>query len=267
MNSFSELNLSKQILKSLDDLGFKSPTPIQQKAFNLIMSGKDVVGIAQTGTGKTFAYLLPILRQMTFSEQRQPRVLIVVPTRELVVQVVEEIKKLTTYFTVRTVGIYGGGNINTQKQTVYNGVDILVATPGRLMDMFLSRAVLFHSIKKLVIDEVDEMLNLGFRTQLMQIVDALPSKRQNLLFSATLNEDVEAMITNYFNSPNYIELITRGTALEKIIQRAYLVPNFYTKVNLLKSLLFSDKDMSKILCFVKNKRIANELFEELENIF
>jgi ATP-dependent RNA helicase RhlE len=132
------------------------------KSMPVIMSGKDAVGIAQTGTGKTFAYLLPILRQHTFSEQRHPRVLILVPTRELVVQVVTEIEKLTKYMSVRVAGIYGASNINKQKQQVYDGVDILVATPGRLIDLTHSRSVQFGSIKKLVIDEVDEMLNLGF---------------------------------------------------------------------------------------------------------
>ena len=191
MTTFKDLNLSKQIFNALNDIGFDSPTPIQEKAFPVIMSGKDVVGIAQTGTGKTFSYLLPILRQITFSEQRQPRVLIVVPTRELVMQVVGEIEKLSKYMNVRFTGVYGGGNINIQKQKVYDGLDILVATPGRLIDLTLSRTLQFNGIQKLVIDEVDEMLNLGFRTQLIKILDILPEKRQNLMFSATLNEDVE----------------------------------------------------------------------------
>jgi ATP-dependent RNA helicase RhlE len=162
MTTFKDLNLTKPLINALSDIGFESPTPIQEKAFPVIMSGKDAVGIAQTGTGKTFAYLLPILRQLTFSEQRQPRVLIVVPTRELVVQVVDEVAKLSTYMQARCVGVYGGGNINIQKQKVYDGVDILVATPGRLIDLTLSRTLQFNSIQKLVIDEVDEMLNLGF---------------------------------------------------------------------------------------------------------
>jgi ATP-dependent RNA helicase RhlE len=267
VSTFNDLNLTKQQLKALHDIGFETPTPIQEKAFPIIMSGKDAVGISQTGTGKTFAYILPILRQLTFSEQRQPRVLIVVPTRELVVQVVNEVNKLAKYMNVRCLGIYGGANINTQKQQVYDGVDILVATPGRLMDLYLSRILQFHAIKKLVIDEVDEMLNLGFRPQLLQIMDALPPKRQNLLFSATLTEDVELMIANYFYKPDYIELISRGTPLEKIIQRAYHVPNFYTKVNLLKSLLTHDKEITKALLFVRNKKIADDLVKQLNPEF
>ena len=267
MITFKDLNLSKQLLRALDDIGFENPTPIQEKAFPIISSGTDAVGIAQTGTGKTFAYLLPILRQLTYSEQRQPRVLIVVPTRELVAQVVGEIEKLTKYMNVRCYGVYGASNINTQKQKVYDGLDILVATPGRLIDLTLSRTLQLGSVKKLVIDEVDEMLNLGFRAQLTQILDILPPKRQTLLFSATLNEDVELMISKYFNKPEYIELISRGTPLEKIIQHAYFVPNFNTKINLLKWLLNKEKGFSKVLLFVKSKKIADDISLALEQDF
>jgi ATP-dependent RNA helicase RhlE len=267
MITFKNLNLSKQLLRALDDIGFENPTPIQEKAFPIISSGTDAVGIAQTGTGKTFAYLLPILRQLTYSEQRQPRVLIVVPTRELVAQVVGEIEKLTKYMNVRCYGVYGASNINTQKQKVYDGLDILVATPGRLIDLTLSRTLQLGSVKKLVIDEVDEMLNLGFRAQLTQILDILPPKRQTLLFSATLNEDVELMISKYFNKPEYIELISRGTPLEKIIQHAYFVPNFNTKINLLKWLLHKEKGFSKVLLFVKSKKIADDISLALEEDF
>ena len=267
MQTFSELNLSKQLLKALSDIGFESPTPIQAKAFPIIMSGRDAIAIAQTGTGKTFSYLLPLLRQLTFSEQRQPRILIVVPTRELVVQVVNEITKLIKYMSVRCLGVYGGVKTSDQKQKVYDGIDILVATPGRLMDLYLSRVLQLNCIKKLVIDEVDEMLNLGFRPQLLQIMEALPAKRQNLLFSATLNEEVERMIKDYFQAPEYIEMVSRGTPLEKIIQQAYKVPNFYTKVNLLMSLLSTDKEISKALLFVKNKKVADNLFKELKPEF
>ncbi len=264
MISFNDLNLSKPLLKAIQDLGLENPTPIQEKAFSVIMSGKDAVGIAQTGTGKTFAYLVPVLRQLTYSEQRHPRVLIVVPTRELVVQVVTEIEKLSKYMSLRVFGVYGASNINTQKQKVYDGLDILVATPGRLIDLTLSRTLQFSAVKKLIIDEVDEMLNLGFRPQLKQILEVLPAKRQNLMFSATLTEDVEAIIEKYFNTPEYIEVITRGTPLEKIIQQAYHIPNFYSKVNLLKWLLQKDETMTKVLLFVKNKKIADDLEKELE---
>jgi len=167
--TFKDLNLSTQLLNALDDLGFETPTPIQEQAFSTVMSGKDVVGIAQTGTGKTYAYMLPILRMLKYSVQQNPRVLVLVPTRELVVQVVDEIEKLSTYINLRVTGVYGGTNINTQKQAVSEGLDIVVATPGRLYDLAVSRALQLKSIQKIVIDEVDVMLDLGFRHQLMNI--------------------------------------------------------------------------------------------------
>jgi ATP-dependent RNA helicase RhlE len=264
---FADLNLSKPLVRALDDLGFKYPTPIQEKALPVVMSGKDAIGIAQTGTGKTFAYLLPILRQLTFSEQRHPRALIVVPTRELVVQVVDEIKKLAKYMSVRVVGVYGGANINTQKTALFAGCDIVVATPGRVIDLSTVRSLNLSSLQKFVIDEVDEMLNLGFRAQLLQMMDMLPQRRQNLMFSATLTEDVEMMIEKYFYKPEYVELVSRGTPLQKIIQRSYNVLNFYTRVNLLKHLLNTDEEMTKVLLFVKNKKIADELYEEMKAEF
>ncbi len=264
--TFHDLNLSKPLLRAITDLGFTLPTPIQIKAYPAVMSGKDTIAIAQTGTGKTFAYLIPIIRQITFSEQRHPRILIVVPTRELVVQVINEIKKLTPYITIRIGGIYGGANINPQKQLIYNGLDILVATPGRLMDMILDRTLQLKDIQKLVLDEVDELLSLGFRTQLVQLMEKLPVKRQNLLFSATLDEEVEKIIETYFITPQYLELIARGTPLDKIAQSAYKVPNFYTKVNLLQHLLANDVALKKVLVFCKNKNMANDVFTALEPV-
>lgn len=264
--TFSDLNLNRFLLDALGEMGYTTPTPIQEKAFSVIMSNKDVVGIAQTGTGKTFAYLLPILRQLTFSNQKQPRVLIVVPTRELVVQVVQEIESLTSYMNVRFAGIYGGTNLNKQKQLVYEGLDILVATPGRLLDLALDGVLKLKQIKKLVIDEVDEMLNLGFRPQLITLLDLLPMKRQNILFSATLTKEVDDLLDTFFKSPIKIEIASSGSPLDTIIQQAYPAPNFYTKVNLLVDLLQDKNTFNKVLVFVKNKKQATILFEELELI-
>jgi ATP-dependent RNA helicase RhlE len=257
--TFEELNLSNPLLNALADLEYIHPTPIQEKSFALVMSGKDLVGVAQTGTGKTFAYLLPLLRQLKFSNQRQPRILIVVPTRELVLQVVNEIKKLTKYMTVRAVGVYGGTNINTQKQLVYDGSDILVATPGRLIDLTLTGVLRLTSVQKLVIDEVDEMLNLGFRSQLVQVMELLPENRQNIMFSATLTEDVENLINDFFFDTQKIEIAPHGTPLKNIIQKVYFAQNFNTKVNLLKLLLQTDSEMSKVLIFCGSKKNADRL--------
>ena len=262
--TFADLNLNTPLQNALDDLGYKIPTTIQHRVFPVVMSGRDVCGIAQTGTGKTFAYLLPCLRQWKFSKDKAPQVLILVPTRELVAQVVENVKALTTYMNLIVVGVYGGVNINTQQIEVMKGVDVLVATPGRLYDLAMNGAFKTKMIKKLVIDEVDEMLNLGFRTQLKNILDFLPPKRQNLLFSATMTEDVEALIDNYFNNPVRVEAAPTGTPLENIIQTGYEVANFNTKVNLLDLLLRSDETMTKVLVFAATKQLADQLYEQME---
>ncbi|HAB26648.1 MAG TPA: DEAD/DEAH box helicase, partial [Xanthomarina gelatinilytica] len=204
MSTFQDLNLNTPLYNALDDLGFTQPTPIQEQAFNVVASGKDVVGIAQTGTGKTFAYMLPILKNLKFSKQDNPRILVLVPTRELVVQVVEEIEKLAKYINVRVLGVYGGVNINTQKMAVAQGLDIIVATPGRLYDLAVSRVLQLKSIQKVVIDEVDVMLDLGFRHQLMNIFDILPERRQNIMFSATMTQDVDELITDFFIAPERV---------------------------------------------------------------
>lgn len=248
-------------------MAFVNPTPIQEKAFPVVMSGKDVVGIAQTGTGKTLAYLLPLLRQHTFSKQKDPRILILVPTRELVIQVVEEIRKLTAYMTVRVVGVYGGTNINNQKQLLYDGLDILVATPGRLVDLSMTGILRLKSIQKLVIDEVDEMLNLGFRPQLISLMEIIPAKRQNLMFTATLTEDVECLISDFFSNTCKIEVTPQGTPIKKITQVVYHVPNYFTKVNLLELLLGENKEYNRVLVFVNTKKTADRLFEVTEAKF
>lgn len=264
--TFQELNLNTPLYNALDDLGFVRPTPIQAEAFNVVASGKDVVGIAQTGTGKTFAYMLPILRHLKYSTQDNPRVLVLVPTRELVVQVVDEIEKLATYINVRVLGVYGGTNINTQKQAVADGQDIIVATPGRLFDLAVSRVLQLKSIQKLVIDEVDVMLDLGFRHQLLNIFDILPERRQNIMFSATMTEDVDELITDFFVKPEKVTIAVSGTPLHNISQQRYNVANFYTKVNLLEFLLHDQNTFNKVLVFVAFKKLADRLFEALEEL-
>ncbi len=262
--NFNDLNINTPLIKALADLGYTKPTTIQQKAFSVIMSGRDVCGIAQTGTGKTFAYLLPCLRMWKYAKDRFPQILVLVPTRELVVQVVEEVKKLSTYMPLNVIGVFGGVNMKPQAAAVEEGADIIIATPGRLLDLVYDGSLRLKAIKQLVIDEVDEMLNLGFRTQLNNILDLLPSKRQNLLFSATITPDVEIMMHTYFNAPQTIEAAPTGTPLANINQTAYYVPNFYTKVNLLKLLLSQNDDMTKILIFVATKHLADQLFEQVE---
>ena len=265
--TFNDLNLNTPLRNAIDDLGFTAPTPIQAESFNVVASGKDVVGIAQTGTGKTFAYMLPILRNLKYSEQDNPRVLVLVPTRELVVQVVSEIEKLSKYINNRVLGVYGGTNINTQKQAVSQGQDIIVATPGRLYDLAVSRGLQLKSIQKLVIDDGDVMLDLGFRHQLLNIFDILPARRQNIMFSATMTKDVDDLITDFFVNPSKISIAVSGTPLENIKQERYNLPNFFTKVNLLEHLLQDKEEFSKVLIFVAYKRMADRLFDILEDLF
>lgn len=265
--TFQDLNLSKPLLTALDEMGYTNPTTIQHKVCSVVMSGRDVCGIAQTGTGKTFAYLLPCLRLWQFTKDKSPQILILVPTRELVAQVVDAARQLTPYMSVEVVGVYGGVNINTQKLLVEQKVDILVATPGRLYDLAMNGAFKTKMIKKLVIDEMDEMLNLGFRTQIKNILDLLPQKRQNLLFSATITPDVETIMETYFNDPVRVEAAPTGTPVDNIEQTRYDVPNFYTKVNLLHLLLTEDASMTKVLVFVASKALADQLYEQLETKF
>ena len=268
MTTFEQFNLPKSVQKAIDDLGFITPTPIQEKSFSVIMSGRDMMGIAQTGTGKTFAYLLPLLKLYKFTPTNTPKIVILVPTRELVVQVVDEVEKLTKYMSVRTLGIYGGVNINTQKKAVYEGIDILVGTPGRVMDLALDSVIRFDDTQKLVIDEFDEMLNLGFRVQLTSILAMMTrNKRQNILFSATMTDEVDAILNDFFDFPEEVTLAPSGTPLENIQQYTYNVPNFNTKVNLLVHLLESDESMERILVFVNNKKISDLLHERIEEHF
>lgn len=265
--TFQELNLSTPLRNAIDELGFIKPTPIQEKSFNIISSGKDIVGIAQTGTGKTFAYGLPTLKNLPYSTQDNPRVLVLVPTRELVVQVVEEFEKISKYVNVRILGVYGGTNMNVQKEMVAQGLDIVVATPGRLYDLAVSRALQLKSIQKLIIDEVDVMLDLGFRHQLVNIFDILPQRRQNIMFSATMTEEVDAIIKEFFIKPERVSVALSGAPLKNIDQQRYIAPNFYTKVNLLTHLLSNSEALNKVLLFVATKRMADRLFEAFEETF
>ena len=267
MSTFEQFNLPKSVQKAIDELGFTTPTPIQEKSFAVIMSGRDMMGIAQTGTGKTFAYLLPLLKLYKFTPTNTPKIVILVPTRELVVQVVEEVEKLTKYMSVKTLGIYGGVNINTQKKAVFDGIDILVGTPGRVMDLALDDYIRFDETQKLVIDEFDEMLNLGFRPQITSILSMMKTKRQNILFSATMTDEVDQVLNDYFDFPEEVTLAASGTPLENITQIVYKVQNFNTKINLLKHLLQNDESMSRILVFVNNKKISDMLHERIEDEF
>lgn len=265
--TFANFDLPEKILNVLADENLFEPTPIQLKTLSPILSGRDVMGIAQTGTGKTLAYLLPVLKTWKYNKTGNPTVLILVPTRELVVQVAGIVENLTRDITARVIGIYGGKNIKTQKLLFADGCDILVGTPGRVMDLAIDNAISLKEVSKLIIDEFDEMLNLGFKAQLTHIFQMMKEKRQNILFSATMTEAVDALLYEYFSGPMEISLAKSGTPLEKIEQIGYKVENFNTKINLLEHLLKTDEDFSKVLIFCNNKKHADLLYTKIEELF
>lgn len=265
MNSFNDFKIKKQLLNALADLGFEKPTPIQEASYSTILGGSDFVGIAQTGTGKTMAYLLPLLQDLKFIDQQHPRVLILVPTRELVIQIVDQIEKLTPYISLKVTGVYGGStNINAQKIAVSQGLDIIVGTPRRLYDLVLNNVLRLKSVKKLVIDEVDIMLDFGYKTQLNNIFEHLPSKRQNIFFSATMTTYVDELMEDFLVNPVKKTISVSGTPLENISQECYEVPNFYTKVNLLNHLLEDKDEHHKVLIFTATKVNADRLAGALD---
>ncbi|HIB76683.1 MAG TPA: DEAD/DEAH box helicase, partial [Flavobacteriales bacterium] len=262
---FEDFKIKKQLKNALSELGLVKPTPIQDESYSTILAGKDFVGIAQTGTGKTIAFLLPILQDLKFTEDLYPKVLILAPTRELVVQIVREIEKLSPYISVRAVGVFGGSNnIGRQKTALSQGQDIVVGTPRRVYDLALANVLRLKSIKKLVIDEVDIMLDFGYKTQLNNIFEQLPRKRQNILFSATMTTYVDGLIDDFLVNPVKKTISVSGTPLDTIKQESYAVPNFYTKTNLLNHLLEDREEFSRVLVFVATKITADRLFEKLE---
>lgn len=263
---FEQLNINKSLKRNIAAMGLTETTLIQERAFPVAMSGRDVLGLAQTGTGKTVAYLMPCINMWRFMQGNPPQILILVPTRELVVQVTEVAKKMTEDTSIMTVGVFGGMGMVPQAEAVREGADILVGTPGRLLDLVLDGHITLKNVKKLVVDEVDEMLEQGFRNQLGRIFDLLPKKRQNLLFSATLTNEINTMVDTYFNGPQRVEAAPMGTPLENIDQHLIHVPNFNTKINLLKYLLHKE-EMTRVLVFVSSIALADKVFERIEEEF
>ena len=247
----------------MEEAGFEMPTPIQEKVFPAYRSGRDVIGIAQTGTGKTLAYLIPILMNLHYAQGVQPRALVVVPTRELVVQVCESVELLTEYMDIRCEGIYGGTNIRTQQDRVYEGIDLLVTTPGRFMDIYLNGIIRTKQIKTVVVDEADRLMDLGFLPQLKRILDILPERRQTLLFSATFSEEVSVLAHDFLRDPLRVEVDRQATLVGQVEQFRYDVPNIMTKINLLKVLLADKEEFTKVMVFTETKKNADRIVEEL----
>jgi ATP-dependent RNA helicase RhlE len=264
MSSFEDLKISKQIKNALAEGGYIEPTPIQEQAFSSIRSGKDLIGIAQTGTGKTFAYLIPLLMKLQYAQGQFPRALIIVPTRELVVQVCESIEMLAPYMDIRYDGIYGGVNIKTQMNRLLdNGVDLIVATPGRFMDIFMSGVIRTKQVRTLIIDEADKLMDLGFFPQLQAILDATPENAQKMLFSATFSDSIAKMSEAFLLNPNRIEVERQATPVEHITQKRYDIPNIITKVNFLKHLLKDREEFKKVMIFTETKKNADRIVDFL----
>jgi ATP-dependent RNA helicase RhlE len=261
MTSFSDLKIGKSVLKVLGELGFEKPTPIQEKAIPVIRSGADVIGVAQTGTGKTAAYLLPIFMKLVKAEGLDPRVLILVPTRELSIQVGEDIEELALYTNIRHAAVYGGVGWTKHADLIKPGIDILVATPGRLRDLYHAGAVSLKKIKTLVIDEADRMLDMGFMPQIRQLLEVIPVKRQNLLFSATFDEKVEVMTQEFLTFPERVEVSPSATPALLVRQTYFKVPNFKTKLNLVRHWLEDEEAFSRVLIFVRTKEHADIVFK------
>lgn len=260
INSFDQLKLNKQILTAIAEAGYTNPSPIQSKAIPMILSGQDVLGIAQTGTGKTAAFVLPLLMKLKYAKGDHPRALILAPTRELAIQIDENIKKYTQYLDLRHAVIYGGSGAKVQIESIEGGVDILTATPGRFMDIYRREIIHTKQIGTFIIDEADKMMDMGFMPQIRQILEVIPVKRQNLLFSATMPEGVLKLSEEFLEFPTKVEVTPQASTVDTIDQQVYEVPNFKTKINLLGNLL-AKGEFSRVIIFVKTKSTADNVFK------
>jgi ATP-dependent RNA helicase RhlE len=261
--TFEDFKFNRQILNAIDDAGYAEPTPVQLKAIPPIMNGQDVMGIAQTGTGKTAAYVLPIIMRLKYAHGEGPRALIVAPTRELAMQIEENVKAFAKYTDLRVVTLYGGLGPKTQIEQVSKGVDIIVATPGRFMDIYLAGHLVMKQLLVLVLDEADKMMDMGFMPQINRILEIVPRKRQNLLFSATMSEKVHQLSSNFLEYPTVVEVTPQATPAQTVEQRVYYVPNVKTKINLLKYLLDNTKDIKKLMLFCKTRTVAEDVHKFL----
>lgn len=263
---FSDFKLNKQLLTAIEEAGFERPSPIQVKAIPLALAGHDVIGVAQTGTGKTAAYLLPILMKVKYAQGTAPRAIILAPTRELAMQINTHITPLAKYTDLRHTAVYGGKGIKAQIKIIEEGMDILVATPQRLIDIHRQGGVNLRSVKTMVLDEADRVMDMGFIPQISKILELVPhKKRQNLLFSATMPDKVLKLCEQFLDFPKMVEVSPQATTATTIEQICYKVPNFRTKLNLLESLLKDEEALEKVLIFTRTKGSANEIFRLLGN--
>ncbi len=259
--SWEQLKLNPQLLKAVAEAGFQHPTEIQQMVIPLVLGGQAVIGIAQTGTGKTAAYLLPILKKTNFAQGMEPRALILAPTKELVVQIGEHVKQLAKFTDLRMASLYGGVGAKTQIESLKAGIDILIATPGRFMEIYFKNEIQVKQIEILVLDEADRMMDMGFMHQLRKIFEVIPSRRQNLLFSATFPLKVEKLADEFLEFPTRVEASPPATAAIQVEQVLFHVPNLKTKIHLLESLLKDRSVFRRVLIFTRTKDSADDVFK------
>jgi ATP-dependent RNA helicase RhlE len=262
--SFETLGLGPNLLQSIVDVGYTQPTPIQMAAVPHVLAGRDLIGIAQTGTGKTAAFVLPILERLSKTKQqnRNPRALIVAPTRELAAQIEENVQLLGRAMRVRCTTVFGGVGERPQINALRAGVDVLVATPGRLIDLMGSGHVSLRDVQVAVLDEADRMLDMGFLPQIRRIVNTLPKQRQTLLFSATLSRDIEKVTAEFLRNPETVEIGRRSNPAESVTQFLYPVPKS-RKVDLLAHLL-RDQKLDSVLVFSRTKHGADKIARKLQ---
>ncbi|WP_378173300.1 DEAD/DEAH box helicase [Aquimarina sp. SS2-1] len=262
--SFNSLGLSDALLRAIDKKGYTVPSPIQEKAIPPILERKDVLASAQTGTGKTAGFTLPILQLLSQGQhfrKRPIRALILTPTRELAAQILDNVKAYSEFVDIRSMVVFGGVNANPQIRSLRNGVDILVATPGRLLDLHSQRALSLAKIEVLVLDEADRMLDMGFQRDLNKILALLPQKRQNLLFSATFSKAIKKLANNILHHPVSVEAAPENTTAEKVDQKMYKVDK--TKKTGVVIKLISEGNWKQVLIFTRTKHGANRLSEKL----
>lgn len=262
--SFNSLGLSDALLKAISKQGYTTPSPIQQKAIPLILEGKDVLASAQTGTGKTAGFTLPLLQLLSQGQplrKRPVRALVLTPTRELAAQVYQNVKEYSTYLDIRSTVIFGGVNQNPQVATLRNGVDVLVATPGRLLDLHNQRLLSLANVEILVLDEADRMLDMGFLRDIKKIMAVMPPKRQNLLFSATFSREIKSLANDILNHPVLVEATPENTTVDAIDQQVYRVAKGLKPDLLVK--LISEGNWEQVLVFTRTKHGANKLTKKL----
>lgn len=264
ITSFEEFNLNRQLLNAVADLGFEQPTDIQQKCIPLVLGGQEVIGIAQTGTGKTAAYMLPLLMKVRYAQGTEPRAVILAPTKELTIQLAEHARQLAKYTDLRIMALYGGIGPKAQIEILQQGMDIVVATPGRFMELYLKGAFPVKQIKTLVLDEADRMMDMGFMPQIRKMLEVLPRKRQNLLFSATFHEKVERLSAEFLEFPVKVEITPQATPAKQVEQALYNLPNLKTKINFLEYLLQDRETFNRVMIFTRTKEVADNVFHFLE---